>query len=218
MPTRLSAMKIAFLASHRGSNLQAVIDACRAGRLSAVPCVVISNNSASEALVRARREGIPAYHLSAKTHPDPGQLDETMCALLSQHKADIVVLAGFMKKLGPRTLSRFEGRLINIHPALLPKYGGQGLFGDKVHVAVLASGDAETGVTIHLVDQEYDHGEIFAQCKVPVQAGDTVESLSQRVLQREHEFLVETLRRICVGQIPWPRRGQGGPASRPLYI
>jgi phosphoribosylglycinamide formyltransferase-1 len=206
-------MRIAFLASHRGTNMQAVIDACRSGRISARPCVVISNNGDSEALLRARREGIPAHHLSSTTHPDPGRLDLAVAEALLRHGAEIVVLAGYMKKIGPRTLSRFAGRIINIHPALLPKYGGRGFYGDKVHAGVLASGDAESGVTIHLVDPEYDHGEIIAQCRVPVHAGDTVETLSQRVLAREHEFLVETIDSICAGRIPWPRRSQAGKSA-----
>jgi phosphoribosylglycinamide formyltransferase-1 len=202
-------MRIGFLASHRGSNMQAVVDACKAGRLSAEPCVVISNNGSSEAFLRAGREGIPAYHLSVKTHPDPGRLDEAICDVLTRHNPDLVLLAGYMKKLGPKTLRRFKDRIINIHPALLPKYGGRGMYGDAVHAAVLASGDAETGVTIHLVDQEYDHGEIIAQCRVPVEKGDTVETLARRVLRREHDFVVETLEkiRICGTRIPRDRAG-----------
>lgn len=196
-----SPMRIAFLASHRGSNMQAVIDACKTGRLNAEPCVVISNNGDAEALEKAEREGIPHYHLSSKTHPDPQRLDEEILGVLERHRADWVVLAGYMKKLGPEVLLEFRGRIINIHPALLPKYGGRGMCGDTVHAAVLAAGEKETGVTIHLVDEQYDHGKILAQCPVPVLPGDTVESLSGRVLEREHGFLVETLERIARGEI-----------------
>jgi phosphoribosylglycinamide formyltransferase-1 len=109
-------MNIGFLVSHRGSNMQAVVDACTAGRLDARVCVVISNNSYSEALVRAHNQGIPCFHLSSRTHPKPEQLDLTIAAVLRQHKADLVILAGYMKKIGARTLSEFSGRMINIHP------------------------------------------------------------------------------------------------------
>lgn len=194
-------MKLAFFASHRGTNMQAMLDACKAGILAAQPCVVISNNSDSEALARAQREGIPHYHLSAKTHPEPGQLDAEILAALKRHHTELVVLAGYMRKLGPQTLTAFQGRIINIHPALLPKYGGPGMYGAHVHEAVLAAGESETGITIHLVDEEYDHGAILAQRRVPVVPGDTVEMLAERVLAQEHAFLVETLGRIISGEL-----------------
>ncbi len=190
-------MNLAFLASHNGSNMQAVIDAYKSGDLLAIPCLVISNNSDSGAMARARQEAIPAVHLSAHTHPDPAALDLAMLQALTDHHADWIVLAGYMKKLGPRVLAAYRGRILNIHPALLPKYGGQGMYGHRVHEAVLNAGEKETGVTIHLVDEQYDHGKIIAQCRVPVEPGDTVETLAARVLEREHTFLVETLRRIA---------------------
>jgi phosphoribosylglycinamide formyltransferase-1 len=198
-------MNLAFLASHQGSNMQAVIDACRSGGLNARPCVVISNNGDSEALARAEREGIPRYHLSPKTHPDPERLDQIIFQTLVEHRTDLVILAGYLKKLGPATLAAYHGRILNIHPALLPKYGGRGMYGRNVHEAVLKNGDKETGVTIHLADETYDHGAIIAQCRVPVERNDTVETLSERVLKREHKFLVETLRGIISGEIAIPK-------------
>lgn len=190
-----------FLASHEGSNMQAIIDACNSGRLDAEPRVVISNNSSSPAIERARREGIPYFHLSSRTHPMPENLDGAILDALEAHQVNLVVLAGYMKRLGRQTLSRYPGRILNIHPALLPMYGGKGMFGKRVHEAVLAAGERVTGVTIHKVDQHYDHGEIVAQCEVPVAEGDTVDSLSERVLQCEHEFYVETLQRVSHGEI-----------------
>jgi phosphoribosylglycinamide formyltransferase 1 len=194
-------MNLAFFASHQGSNMQAVIDACKAGMLNASPCLVISNNKDSAALARAEREGIPGYHRSTKTHPQPGDLDAELLQLLKQHKTDLIVLAGYMRKLEPLTLTVYKGRILNIHPALLPKHGGQGMYGMHVHEAVLAAGEQETGVTIHLVDEEYDHGRVIAQQRVAVLKDDTASTLAKRVLECEHQFLVETLGRITNGEI-----------------
>ena len=193
--------RLGFLASHGGSNMQAIIDACKEGRLDAEPAVVISNNSDSTSLGRARREGIPGYHLSGKTHPDPEQLDTAILQALQDHDVDLVILAGYMKLLGPKTLERFRRRILNIHPALLPKFGGKGLYGRAVHEAVLAGGEKVTGVTIHLVDERYDRGPIVAQCEVPVVEGDTPDSLAARVLESEHRLYADTLQRIVRGEI-----------------
>ena len=197
-------LNLGFFASHEGTNMQAIIDACKSGKLNAKPCVVISNNSDSGAIQRAKQEGIPYYHLSNKTHPEPSELDKAILDALRSHNVNLVILAGYMKKLGPQTLGAYNGRILNIHPALLPKYGGKGMYGRYVHAAVLASGDKITGVTIHVVDAEYDRGPIIAQCQVPVLEGDTVETLSQRVLKREHEFFVETLQKIAECEIILP--------------
>jgi len=181
--------------------MQAIVDACKEGRLHAELAVVISNNSESTALERARREGIPRYHLSSATHPDPAQLDAAIMRALEDHGVDLVILAGYMKLLGPQTLARYRGRILNIHPALLPKFGGKGLYGKKVHEAVLAAGERVTGVTIHLVDERYDAGPIVAQSEVPVLEDDTVDSLAARVLEREHQLFAETLEKIVQGEI-----------------
>ena len=200
-------IRLGALASHGGTNLQAIIDACKDGRLDAQTCAVVSNNSGSTALARARREGIPAYHLSQITHPGAGERDRAILAALESHDVDLVLLAGYMKKLGPATLSRYRGRVLNIHPALLPRFGGKGMYGRSVHEAVLAAGEKVTGVTIHVVDELYDHGPIVAQCEVSVLPGDTPDSLSERVLKREHEFYVEILQRISAGEIDLDRLG-----------
>ncbi len=184
--------------------MQAVIDACRDGRLTAVPALVISNNSQSGAMQRAREENIPRAHLSSKTHPDEAALDAAICQACRQHQVDLIILAGYMKKIGPQTLQTYQNRIINIHPALLPKFGGQGMYGIRVHTAVLAAGETETGVTIHLIDGEYDTGPILAQRSLPVQPDDTPETLAQRVLPVEHEYLVETLIKITTNKISLP--------------
>lgn len=196
MPT----LHLGFLASHGGSNMQAIIDACRQGRLDAMPCVVVSNNSESMALQRARRAGIPGYHISAVTHPGAEE-DREILRVLRRHGADMVILAGYMKRVGPETLAAYRGRILNIHPALLPKFGGRGMYGRRVHEAVLSAGEKVTGVTVHVVDDRYDHGRILAQCEVPVQAGDTPDSLAERVLREEHRLYAATLQRIAAGEI-----------------
>ena len=200
----MSLTNLGFLASHRGSNMQSVIDACNAGRVNANPVVVISNNRKSFALKRARKEGIAAYNLSGLTHPDSDVLDETILGTLQEHRTGLVILAGFLRKIGPKTLAAYRNRIINIHPALLPKYGGQGMYGKNVHRAVVAAGDKETGVTIHIVDKEYDTGPILAQKTMPVAPDDTPESLAERLIEVEHRFLVETIQRIIIGEIILP--------------
>ncbi|MDQ4149741.1 MAG: phosphoribosylglycinamide formyltransferase [Actinomycetota bacterium] len=207
-------LRLGVLASHGGSNLQAIIDACKQGALDAEVAVVISNNASSKALSRAARESIPRYHLSGATHPDFEQLDEEITRTLEKHQVDLVVLAGYMKKVGPRTLRRYPRRILNIHPALLPKFGGVGMYGRGVHEAVLAAGEDVTGVTIHMVDAEYDHGPVIAQTEVPVVEGDTPDSLAERVLEREHTFYVETLERIASGSLDLDLPSQNQPADR----
>lgn len=186
-------MRIAALASHGGSILQAVIDACATGELPCRVTLVISNNSAAGALERAAAHGIPTAHLSSRTHPDPDLLDAAIESALIEAGADWVLLTGYMKKLGPRTLSRFHDRILNTHPALLPRFGGEGFFGRRVHEAVIAAGDHESGATVHLVDGDYDTGPILAQARVPVNPDDTAETLEERVKDAERKLIVATL-------------------------
>jgi len=194
-------LRLGIIASHGGSNVQAILDACGNGTIKATPAVVISNNSTSGALARARTAGVATLHLSSATHRDHDALDEAMLNALTQHDVGLVVLAGYMKRLGPRTVDFYRGRALNIHPALLPRHGGPGLYGDRVHQAVLDAGETETGATVHMVDEEYDHGPMLAQTRVPVVEGDTVESLRERVLSAEHALYIETIRRIADGTL-----------------
>ncbi len=203
-PKSKMKLRLGFLASHGGSNVQAILDACREGRLDAEPRVVISNNSDAPALERARAAGVAACHLSSRIHgdsSDPETLDRAILATLERHGVNLVVLAGYMKKLGPTTLARYRGRVLNIHPALLPKFGGHGMFGRRVHEAVLAAGEKITGVTVHLADDEYDRGPILAQETIAVLPDDTVDTLAERVLEVEHRLYTDTLRRIARGEI-----------------
>jgi phosphoribosylglycinamide formyltransferase-1 len=186
-------MNLGILASHRGTNFQAIIDACNEGILNAKITVAISNNSNALALGRAKEAGIPAFHLSGNTHPGPNELDSAILETLTSHDVDLVVLVGYLKKLGTRTLAHFDHRIVNIHPALLPSYGGKGMFGTKIHQAVLDNKESETGITMHYVDGEYDTGDIIAQVRVPVSQSDTVSTLENKILQHEHQFLIATL-------------------------
>jgi phosphoribosylglycinamide formyltransferase-1 len=187
----LSSANIAVFASHGGSDLQAIIDGCKSGAINARVSVVISNNSDSFALTRAKNENIPAFHISKKTAPD--SLDEKILEILQLHKTDIIFLAGYLKKIPLVVLQIFENRIFNIHPSLLPKFGGKGMFGINVHKAVLDAGETETGITIHRVTADYDQGEILAQKIVPVLPQDTPEILAARVLEKEHILIVEFL-------------------------
>lgn len=197
-------LRLGFLASHRGTNMQAVVDACQEGRLPAVPAVVISNNHNAGALTRAQALGVPAYHLSHTNFADVESVDEAIVRTLQRHLVDWVLTVGYMKKLGPQVLHSYRNRIINIHPSLLPKYGGQGMYGEHVHAAVLAAGEFETGVTVHVVTEDYDQGPVLAQTRVSVLPGDTPASLAARVQKVEHTFLVETLGRLIDGSLSLP--------------
>ncbi len=194
-------MNIGVLASGEGTTLQSILEACRDGRIAARVAVVISNNSSSGALAKAREAGTPAVHLSSKTHPEPLALDAAIRDTLLNGSVDLVFLAGYMKRIGPSTLGDFAGRIVNTHPALLPRFGGQGMYGERVFKAVLESGDEESGISMHLVDSEYDAGPVVDQCRVPVMRGDVLETLRTRVREREREFVVDTLAAIARGEV-----------------
>jgi phosphoribosylglycinamide formyltransferase-1 len=159
--------------------------------------VVISNNEDSQVLNRARKNGIPAVHLSRQTHPDPVELDKAIARSLEEHDSDVVLLAGYLCRVGPVTLTSFAGRIVNTHPALLPRHGGQGMFGTAVYEAVLANGDTETGATVHIVTDEYDSGPVLAQRAIAIEANDDVASLQAKVQRIERGLVVETLARMA---------------------
>ena len=188
--------KLGILVSHRGSNFQAIIDACNEGRINAKIVIAVSNNSHSEGLERARRENIETAHISNKTHSDPVNLDASMAALFEAHDVDMIVTAGYMKRLGHITLEKYSRRILNVHPSLLPKHGGKGMYGMRVHEAVIEAGDKESGITIHWLDNQYDTGPIIAQKKVAVLPSDTASSLAGRILVEEHKLLVTTLAKL----------------------
>lgn len=189
----LPTLRIAILASGEGQTLQALLDAIAEERLAVVIAMVISNNADAGALRRARAAGIATRHLSAVTHPDRAALDAALTQVLVEAEAEIVVTTGYMKRLGPQVMATFARRIVNIHPSLLPKYGGQGMYDHHVHAAVLAADEPESGCSVHFVEGDYDSGPVIAQACVPVLKGDTVDSLSERVKQRERLLLVDVL-------------------------
>lgn len=197
----MSPLRLGIFASHHGRTMQSILDACRNGTIEAVPGVIISNNRDAVALRRADAAGIPNFLLNTRTHPDDEDRDRQILQILLDHDVHLVILAGYMKKIGPATLEHYRGHILNSHPALLPKHGGRGMYGMFVHEAVLAAGEQESGVTIHVVDEEYDHGPIVAQRTVPVYPSDDASSLRDRVLGAEKELYVETIDRISRGQL-----------------
>ena len=189
---------IAVFASGGGTDLQAVIDGCKSGVIDGEVCVVISNNPDAYALQRAAAAGIDACCIPVT---EDGSSDEKTLNELARHGADMIFLAGYLKKVGAAILRQYHNRVFNIHPALLPKYGGKGMYGINVHRAVIAAGDSFSGVTVHRVNEEYDSGDLVAQTKVAVMPDDTPQTLAARVLEREHSFLPEIIGDISRGKI-----------------
>jgi formyltetrahydrofolate-dependent phosphoribosylglycinamide formyltransferase len=175
-------MRVAVAISGRGSNLAALIAALPAGSPAEIG-LVLSNRAAAEGLAVARANGIRVLVLA-----DPGDASAWIDALAA-HRIDLVVLAGYLKLVPPPVVDRYRGRMLNVHPALLPAFGGPGMYGHRVHEAVLAAGATVSGATVHLVDEVYDRGPILAQARVAVQPDDTPERLAQRVLEAEHRLL-----------------------------
>lgn len=189
--------RLAVFISGSGTNLQSIIDRCADGTIPGEVVLVVSNKSDAQGLLRAQRSGINTVVHRRKKFPDGQAADDHLLQLLTKHEIDVIALAGYLKLLPPEVVRKYRNRIFNIHPALLPKYGGKGMYGHHVHEAVLASGDTESGVTIHLVDEIYDHGKIVAQEKVPILPGDTPDDLAARVLEVEHKLYPRVLKKVC---------------------
>ncbi len=188
--------KISVLISGNGSNLQALIDATDNGDLPKVKIVqVISNNQNAYGLKRGESSKIPTYYLK-KNKSSLEDQDERLFKILEIEKPDLVILAGYLKKIEEPVISAYRGRIINIHPSLLPRYGGPGFYGIKVHQAVLDSGDKETGATVHFVDQGIDTGRIIVQESMEVDHENTAEELAKKVLVLEHRILIQAVKKI----------------------
>jgi formyltetrahydrofolate-dependent phosphoribosylglycinamide formyltransferase len=189
-------VRLAVFISGSGTNLQSIIDRCADGTIPAEVALVVSSDPEAYGLVRAEKAGIERAVYRRKDFPDGKAADNYLLALLDRHRIDIIALAGYLKMVAPAIISRYRGRVVNIHPGLLPKYGGKGMYGYFVHEAVIAAGDKETGVTIHIVDEIYDHGEVLACEKVPVMADDTPDELAERVLKVEHFLYPQVLKEL----------------------
>jgi len=189
------------LISGGGTNLQAILDACEAGTLEAEVAVVISNRAAAYGLERARRHGIPALAVDRRTFPSDEEFNRALLSHLQAHQVELVVLAGYLRILSPEFIRTYAGRIINIHPALLPSFGGPGMYGHHVHAAVLERGCKVSGCTVHFVTEGIDAGPIILQRAVPVEEDDTPETLAARVLVQEHQALPEAIRLFAQGRL-----------------
>lgn len=198
-------LRVAVAISGGGSNLQALLDALPAGSPAEV-ALVLSNKATAGGLDRARRHGVQAEVLR-----NPADADEWRGRLQAE-RIGLLVLAGYLKLVPPQVVAAFRGRIVNIHPALLPDFGGPGMYGERVHQAVLASGVRESGPTVHLVDEEYDRGTILAQSRVPVLPNDTPATLAARVLEAEHRLLPKVVLAAARAGRPVPL----GPDLEPL--
>lgn len=189
----MSGLRIGVLVSGGGTNLQSVIDAVEAGTLKSQIVCVISNKEAAYGLERARKHQIPAYFINPKEEG----YDEKLLTLLKDEQVDLVVLAGYLRILNKALIEAYRGRIINIHPSLLPKFGGKGFYGLHVHEAVIAAGEKESGATVHYVDTGVDTGKVILQRKLEIMPEDTPESLQKRILEQiEHRILVEAIQSI----------------------
>ncbi len=191
-------MRIAFFASHNGSAARTIAKACLDGALSATPVLLLSNNPGCNALVWAKELGLKTAVVNAANAADT---DQVIADLLTDNQIDLVAFSGYMKLVGPKTIAAAHGAFLNTHPALLPNYGGKGMYGRHVHEAVHKNGDKETGVTIHLVDNEYDTGRILAQKKISIPDGASAAEIEEMVKSAEPDFYVETIAKILSGEI-----------------
>jgi phosphoribosylglycinamide formyltransferase 1 len=196
------SLRIAVFASGRGSNFAAIQKEIECGRIHHAEIVlVISNNSNAGALQVARDHGIPAVHFSRGQYASDEEFTGTLRSLLERHNINFIVLAGYMKKVDSSIIDEYKNRIINIHPALLPAFGGEGMYGMHVHNAVIASKSAVSGATVHLVDNQYDHGLVLLQRRISVSKDDTPESLAEKVLHIEHELYPEAVRLFAEGRV-----------------
>ena|SRR5688500_1836053 len=189
--------RVAVLASGSGSNLQAILDHQSALGASAAARVVLvaSDHANAGALTRARDAGIAAVAL------DRASRTTGLAAILAEHRIELIVLAGYLRLVPAEVVSQYRGRMLNVHPALLPAFGGPGMFGHHVHEAVIASGASLTGPTVHFVDERYDEGPVIAQTAVPVRPDDTPDKLAHRVLEAEHALYPRVLEAVAAGHI-----------------
>jgi phosphoribosylglycinamide formyltransferase-1 len=198
----LPTLRLGFLASNNGSSFRAIVEAIEAGTLDAEARLLVVNRREAKALDFAR-----AHKVAARVIPtvkDPDASDRALAAAMTSAGAELIVLSGYLRKLGPVMLGAYAGRILNIHPALLPRFGGPGMYGRRVHEAVAASGEPVSGASVHLVDEEYDHGAVVATREVALAPGDDAAAIEAKVTAAEAGFFVDVLRRISAGTLSLP--------------
>lgn len=194
-------MNLAFFSSYNGSSAHAITNACLEDGLNASPTLMLSNNPDANALKWSENKGLKTYCINKSTHEDPSIRDAEIAKLILNNRISMIILSGYMQLIGDDTINAVQGRIINIHPSLLPKYGGKGMFGRYVHEAVKQNNETETGITIHQVSDKYDEGKILAQKNIPLTSSMSIDDIEQAVQKAEPEFYVETLRKILKREI-----------------
>jgi formyltetrahydrofolate-dependent phosphoribosylglycinamide formyltransferase len=195
----VATLRIAVLLSGAGTSLENLLEHIESGRLDAQVVAVIASKAQAAGLERARRRGIPARAIPRRDYPDVEAFNDALHAELAPHAVDLVALLGFLSPF--RTRGRYNGRVINVHPALIPAFSGRGFYGHRVHEAVLESGVKLTGATVHFADDEYDHGPIILQEAVPVLDDDTPDSLAERVQQIERRLVPQAIQLFAEGRL-----------------
>ena len=196
----IERVKIAVFISGGGSNLQALIDATKANILSAEIGMVVSNKVKALGLTRAKNENIKTFIFKSKKYSTPDEAGDKLLEKLKENKIEYIALSGYLKLLPKQVIESYPRKIVNIHPALLPKYGGKGMYGHFVHEAVIKNKETESGVTVHLADEIYDNGQILEQVKVPVLPDDNPESLAKRILEQEHRLFPRVLQKLIKGE------------------
>ncbi|MFN0117007.1 MAG: phosphoribosylglycinamide formyltransferase [Elusimicrobiota bacterium] len=209
MPDSSNKKRIAVLISGNGTNMQAIVDACKSGEINGEVVVVVSNQRYAYGLQRARESQIETLLFEAEKFSTRTLFCSKLAKALNEKNVDLVCLAGYLLKIEPCMIRSFPNRIINIHPSLLPKYGGKGMYGRHVHEAVLKNGETESGCTVHLVNEVFDEGPILAQAKVKVLPSDTPESLAEKIHPEEHKLYVRVLKDICNEKIDLDKFSEG---------
>jgi len=194
-------MRIAIFASGGGSNAEAIIRAANEGRLSLEVGLVVSNNADAGVLQRAKALEVNYITIDQRNFDSEESYMSSLFSVLDENGIDFIALAGYLKLVQPKLINKYKNKITNIHPALLPSFGGKGFYGKKVHEAVLEAGCKVSGVTIHLVSEAYDRGPIISQLTVPVLEDDSPESLAARVLKVEHQIYPEALQLFAEGRV-----------------
>jgi phosphoribosylglycinamide formyltransferase 1 len=198
----LPPLRLGFLASKNGTGMRAIIAAIEASEFVAEARLLVSNRRDAPAVHFAAEHGVPTRVIP--TVSDPAAADAALADALTSADVEIVVLSGYLRQLGPKTLAAYANRVLNVHPSLLPKFGGPGMYGRRVHEAVAAAGESLSGASVHLVDAEYDQGPVIASCSTLLARGDDPRAIEAKVTALEGPLLVETLRRIAEGSLRLP--------------